>query len=118
MSSYIPERGDFVVLTFDPQSGHEQKGRRPALVVSNRLFNEHTGLAIVCPITNTQRNIPFHVSMPAQSSLTGYVMVEQVKSIDFTSRRMKFVEKSPQKTSNHCFLVTYNMLMNIGLAQF
>lgn len=98
MSSYIPERGDFVVLTFDPQSGHEQKGRRPALVVSNRLFNEHTGLAIVCPITNTQRNIPFHVSMPAQSSLTGYVMVEQVKSIDFTSRRMKFVEKSPHKT--------------------
>lgn len=93
MSGYIPERGDFIILTFDPQSGHEQKGRRPALVISNFLFNKHTQLAIVCPITNTQRNNPFHIPVPERSSLTGYIMVEQVKSIDFSSRRAKFVEK-------------------------
>ncbi len=94
MAKYIPEKGDFITLTFDPQSGHEQKGRRPALVVSNYLFNKATGLAIVCPITNTNRKIPFHLSVSASCSLTGFVMVEQVKSIDFTSRKAKFVEKA------------------------
>ncbi len=56
MPIYIPEKGDFIVVTFDPQSGHEQKGRRPALVISNSVFNKATGLTIVCPITNTDRN--------------------------------------------------------------
>lgn len=84
-----------MVLTFDPQAGHGQKGRRPALVVSNTLFNRHTGLAMVCPITNTFRNIPFHVEVPEESSLTGYIMAEQIKSVDYNSRRVKFVEKAP-----------------------
>ena len=59
MPAYIPRKGDYVAATFDPQSGHEQKGRRPALVISNDLFNRHTGLAIVCPVTNTRRDYPF-----------------------------------------------------------
>ena len=63
MARYIPERGDLIALTFDPQSGHEQKGRRPALVISHHLFNKHTGLAIVCPITSTERDFPFHVAV-------------------------------------------------------
>lgn len=62
MKKYVPKKGDFIVVTFNPQSGHEQKGRRPALVVSNDLFNKHTGFAMVCPITNTTRHFPFHVS--------------------------------------------------------
>jgi mRNA interferase MazF len=82
-------------VTFDPQAGHEQKGRRPALVISNTLFNEHTGLAIVCPITNAYQNFPFHVRIPDHASLTGYVMVEQVKSIDFLSRKVKCVAEAP-----------------------
>ena len=94
MTAYVPEKGDFVTLSFDPQSGHEQKGRRPALVISNFLFNKATGLAIVCPITNTNRRVPFHLPMPASSSLTGFVMVEQVKSVDFNTRSAKFVEKA------------------------
>ena len=98
MSVYIPQKGDFIVVTFDPQLGHEQKGRRPALVISNTLFNKHTGLAIVCPITNTYRNFPFHVKIPDQSSLTGYIMVEQAKSIDFVNRKVKYIEKAPLKT--------------------
>jgi len=95
MAKYVPQKGDFITLSFDPQSGHEQKGRRPALVISNDLFNKHTGLAIVCPITNTNRNIPFHLPIPVTSSLTGFVMVDQVKSIDYTARKAKFVEKAP-----------------------
>jgi mRNA interferase MazF len=97
MARYVPKQGDFVVVSFDPQSGHEQKGRRPALVVSNTLFNKHTGMAMLCPITNTRRNFPFHVAVPAgSSSLTGCIMVEQIKSVDYASRRAKFVAKAPQ----------------------
>ena len=98
--AYIPQKGDFVVLTFDPQSGHEQKGRRPAIVISNTLFNQHTGLAIVCPITNANRNFPFHVAVPKESSLTGFIMVEQVKSVDFKKRNIKYIEKSSNETLN------------------
>lgn len=94
MPDYVPEKGDLITLSFDPQSGHEQKGRRPALVVNNFLFNKATGLAIVCPVTNTNRNIPFHLPVPSSSSLTGFVMVEQVKSVDFNARKAKFVEKA------------------------
>jgi len=97
MSAYIPEKGDFITLSFDPQSGHEQKGRRPALVISNFIFNKATGLAILCPITNTNRRVPFHLPVPSSSSLTGFVMVEQVKSVDFNTRKAKFVEKAPMQ---------------------
>lgn len=96
MPPYVPKKGDFVALTFDPQAGHEQKGRRPALVISNDLFNKHTGLAIVCPITNTDRGYPFHLALPNTSSLTGFVMVEQVKSVDYGMRRAQFVEHAPR----------------------
>lgn len=95
MARYVPTKGDFVILTFDPQAGREQRGRRPALVVSNTLFNRHTGLAMVCPITNTFRDIPFHVAVPDESSLTGYIMVEQIKSVDCGSRNARFVENAP-----------------------
>ncbi len=100
MASYVPEKGEVVAVSFDPTAGHEQKGRRPALVISNDLFNRRTGLAIVCPITNTNRNIPFHVALPREMSVTGFVMVEQVKSIDFRARRVKLIEKIPDSTLN------------------
>ena len=93
MAVHIPRQGDFIGLTFDPQSGHEQKGRRPAFVVSKDLFNRSTGMAIVCPVTNTDRRFPFHVPIPEESKLTGFIMVEQVKSVDFTARRAKRIER-------------------------
>ncbi len=93
--SYIPKRGDYVALSFDPQTGHEQAGRRPALVISQDLFNRHTGLCIVCPITNTRRDYPFHVPVPEGERVTGVVMVEQVKSIDFRSRELKRIGQAP-----------------------
>ncbi len=70
-------------------------GRRPALVISNKLFNKHTGLSLVCPITNTDRNIPFHVPVPSSAGITGMVMVDQVKSVDYRARQIQFMEKSP-----------------------
>src|SRR6266404_3406813 len=97
MADYVPRRGELITLAFDPQSGHEQKGRRPALVISNYLFNKYTGLAIVCPITNTNRHIPFHLPIPASSSLIGFVTVEQVKSVDYAARGAKFVDKAPNQ---------------------
>lgn len=94
MAAYVPRRGDFIALTFDPQSGHEQRGRRPALVLSQDLFNKHTGLCIVCPITRTARDYPFHVSIPKVRRVTGFVMVEQVKSIDFRARKAKRIGRA------------------------
>jgi len=93
---YIPRKGDLIALTFDPQSGHEQRGRRPALVVSNDLFNRHTGLCIVCPITSTRRDYPFHVALPDGLEVTGVVMAEQVKSIDFQARAAKRIGHAPE----------------------
>jgi mRNA interferase MazF len=94
---YIPEQGDIVALSFDPQSGHEQKGRRPAVIVSNKVFNQHLGLAFACPITNTKRDFPFHVRVESKN-ITGYIMAEQMKSIDYNSRNIKFIEKANQNT--------------------
>ena len=91
MTAYVPRRGDFIAVTFDPQSGHEQRVRRPALVVSNDLFNRYTGLCIACPITSTRRDYPFHVAIPEGQDVTGFVMVEQVKSLDFRARGVKRV---------------------------
>ena len=94
MATYVPQKGDYVTVTFDPQSGHEQRGRRPALVVSNSLFNRHTGLAIVCPLTRTERNFPFHVAILDDQNITGFVMVEQVKSIDFSARKARRIGRA------------------------
>jgi mRNA interferase MazF len=96
---YIPEQGDIVALSFDPQSGHEQKGRRPAMIISNKTFNQYLGLAFACPITNTKRDFPFHIEVNSEN-ITGYVMGEQMKSIDYNSRNIKFIEKADAKTLN------------------
>ncbi len=93
MAAYIPRQGDIIAITFNPQSGHEQKGRRPAFVVSKDLFNRSTEMAIVCPVTNTIRDYPFHVPIPKSIKLTGFIMVEQVKSVNFRSRRAKRIER-------------------------
>ncbi len=89
MAVQLPRQGDLIVLSFDPQAGHEQRGRRPALVVSKDLFNRHTGLCLACPITNTRREHPFHVALPSEGAVTGSIMVEQVKSVDFRTRKAR-----------------------------
>ncbi|MHB1344911.1 MAG: type II toxin-antitoxin system PemK/MazF family toxin [Thermoleophilia bacterium] len=96
MAAYVPRKGDFVAVTLDPQSGHEQRGRRPALVVSNDLFNRATGMCIACPVTNTRRDYPFHVAIPDDHAVTGVVLVEQVKSLDYRSRSVKRIGAAPE----------------------
>ncbi|HIP59495.1 MAG TPA: type II toxin-antitoxin system PemK/MazF family toxin [Campylobacterales bacterium] len=109
MVKYIPEQGDIVTLNFDPQSGHEQKGRRPAMIISNKVFNQHLGLAFACPITNTKRDFPFHVQVDSEN-VTGYIMGEQMKSIDYNSRNIKFIEKANQKTINQILGITDSII--------
>ena len=102
VEKYIPQRGDLVVLTFDPQAGHEQQGRRPALIISNTLFNQRVGLAIACPITNTDRNFPFHVNVQNEN-LSGFVMTEQVKLIDYRARMVNPKAKAlPMRPTRFC----------------
>ncbi len=91
---FIPARGDYIALLFDPQAGHEQKGWRPALVLSNKIFNQNTGLAIVCPVTNTSRDYPVHIKIPAGEDVKGVIMVDQIKSIDYLARKAKLLGKA------------------------
>jgi mRNA interferase MazF len=109
---YIPEQGDIVALNFDPQSGHEQKGRRPALIISNKVFNQHLGLAFACPITNTKRDFPFHVAVKSEN-ITGYIMAEQMKSIDYKSRSIKFIEKANTQIVNDILSIIDSILDDV-----
>jgi len=103
---YIPEKGDIVWLNFTPQSGHEQMGRRPAIVISNNLFNQKTGMALVCPITSTKRGFPLHIEF-SNSKISGFIMVEQVKSVDFISRNAEFIEKATEEILNTVLSMLY-----------
>jgi mRNA interferase MazF len=85
--AYIPERGDAVWITLDPQAGHEQAGRRPALVLSPSGYNGRVGLALFCPITNQVKGYPFEVPLPAGSPVSGVVGADQVKSLDWRARK-------------------------------
>lgn len=90
------EQGDIVYLDFDPQSGHEQKGRRPALVVSNNLFNRVSSLTMVCPITHTDRGHPFHVRLDPRTRTDGVILCDQARMLDLASRHAAFEESAPQ----------------------
>lgn len=92
--SYVPKRGDLVWLTFDPQAGHEQAGRRPAFVLSPDAYNRKTGLFLVCPITSKMKGYPFEVPLPIGSGVSGVILVDQIKSLDWKSRRAEFAGKT------------------------
>lgn len=111
VKNYIPQKGNLVILSFDPSSGHEQKGRRPALIISNEVFNKALGLAIACPITNTDRNFPFHIKLEAKN-LKGFIMTEQIKSIDFNARKVKFVKKVDEDTLNQVLGITKSIIFS------
>lgn len=91
---YVPERGDLLWLTFDPQAGREQAGRRPALVLSPGAYNRRANLAVVCPITSVAKGYPFEVALPAGLPLSGVVLADHLKSADWTARRAEFVAKA------------------------
>jgi len=89
------KQGDIIKLDFDPQSGREQAGYRPAVVISNNTFNTKTNMTIVCPITNTNRSYPLHVPLDNRTNTTGHVLCEHVKSLDLNGRGYKIVERIP-----------------------
>ena len=93
--SYVPDAGDLVWLTFDPQAGHEQRGRRPALVVSPRAYNAKARLAVACPVTSHVKAYPFEVALPAGGRITGVVLADHVKNLDWQARRVVFEAKAP-----------------------
>ena len=92
---YVPERGDIVWLQFDPLAGHEQAGKRPALVISPSAYNGRVGLALLCPITSQQKGYPFEVALPAGLKIQGVVLADQLKSLDWRIRRAERVERVP-----------------------
>ncbi|HHU86815.1 MAG: endoribonuclease MazF [Pelotomaculaceae bacterium] len=92
---YIPERGDLVWLQFNPQAGHEQAGRRPALVISPRAYNEKVGLALMCPVSSKIKGYPFEVSLPEGLMVSGAVLADQIKCLDWQARRAEFACKAP-----------------------
>ena len=98
--AYIPDSGDIVWITFNPQAGHEQAGRRPALVLSPTAYNGKVGLAILCPITNQIKGYPFEVLIPDGLKISGAVLSDQVKSLDWQARQAEFVGKLPSATLN------------------
>ena len=89
----VPDRGDVVWLDFTPQAGHEQAGRRPGVVLSPAAYNRKVGLALVCPITTQAKGYPFEVAIPGERVVTGVVLADQVKSIDWRARRAKIVDR-------------------------
>ena len=93
--SYVPERGDLVWLQFSPQADHEQSGLRPALVVSSTTYNEKTGLAVFCPITNQIKGYPFEVPLPPGLKVTGAVLSDHVKNLDWKARKVKKIAAAP-----------------------
>lgn len=95
VKDYVPDRGDVVWLQFEPQAGHEQSGRRPALVVSPKAYNGKVGLALLCPITSKVKGYPFEVLLPARLEISGAVLADQLKSLDWEARRAQYVCSVP-----------------------
>ena len=92
--AYVPNAGDLVWLTFDPQAGRERRGRRPAVILSPRAYNAKAGLAVACPITTHVKGYPFEVAIPASQDLSGVVLSDHVKSVDWRERRAVFAAKA------------------------
>jgi mRNA interferase MazF len=97
---YLPACGDAVWMTLNPQAGHEQSGRCPALVLSPSAYDGKVGLAILCPITSQVKGYPFEVAIPSGSKLAGVVLADQVKNLDWRVRKAEFICKLPRKTTD------------------
>jgi mRNA interferase MazF len=96
--AYVPQRGDAVWITLNPQAGHEQAGRRPAVVLSPKSYNSKTGLSILCPVTSEVKGYPFEVLLPEGLSVTGAILSDQVKSLDWRVRNAELICTLPEDT--------------------
>ncbi len=98
-NNYVPEKGDLVWLDFDPQAGHEQKGHRPAICLSLKKYNQKTGLALFCPITSHIKGYPFEILLE-NHSISGCILSDQVKNLDWIQRNCTFIEKTTEEEIN------------------
>ena len=96
--AYVPQRGDMVWITLNPRSGHEQTGRRPAVVLSPSSYNDKVGLAVFCPITTQIKRYPFEVLIPGDLSVSGVILADQVKSLDWRARKAELICPLPQES--------------------
>ncbi len=101
--AYVPERGDLVWLQFNPQAGHEQSGKRPALVLSPKAYNSKVGLAIFCPVTSRVKGYPFEVILPEKMEVAGAILTDQVKSLDWRARKAKKLGRLPHDLLKEVF---------------
>ena len=95
--AYCPDDGDFIWIDFDPRLGHEQAGRRPALVLSPRSYNRKVGLCVVCPVTGRSKGFPFEVSVPEGLEVRGVVLADQVRSVSWGERQAAYFCPAPQQ---------------------
>lgn len=110
--SYIPDRGDIVWLNFTPQAGHEQKGTRPALILSPKKYNEKTGLAVCCPITSNIKGYPFETIVTGKK-IDGAVLCDHLKNLDWKERKAKFIEKANQSVLIECSAKIAALIINL-----
>ena len=108
--AYIPERGDAVRLDFNPQTEHEQSGRRPAVVVSPTGYNQKVGLALFRPITNQAKGYPFEVAIPKNKNIAGVILSDQLKSLDWRARNIVFIAKLPDSVIEEILKKLKNLL--------
>jgi mRNA interferase MazF len=96
--AYAPDAGELVWLNFNPQAGHEQSGRRPALILSPKTYNHKSGLALACPVTSRVKGYPFEVHIPAGCGVGGVILADQLKSVDWKVRRAEKIGRVPAAT--------------------
>jgi mRNA interferase MazF len=94
-ASYVPETGDIIWMSFEPQMGREQRGHRPVLVLSPRAYNDRRALALVCPITSKVKGHSFEIALPLDSEIAGAVLFDQLRSVDWRARHVKFASRAP-----------------------
>ena len=102
------KQGTIIKINFNPQSGHEQSGYRPAVVISNNIFNNKTNLAIVCPITNTNNHFPLHIPLDERTQTTGVILCEHIKALDLNSRKYQVLEELPKDILENVIDIVYS----------
>jgi len=104
------KQGNIIIVDFDPQLGHEQRGRCPALVISNELFNKYSEMAIVCPITNTDKDHPLHVKLNKKTKTTGVILCDQIKTMDIKVRNFKILEDIPEDILENVLDIVFSLM--------
>ena len=107
------KQGTIIKVNFNPQAGHEQAGYRPAIVISNDIFNQKTNLTIVCPITNTNNQFPLHVPLDERTKTTGVILCEHIKSLDLNNRTYQIVEELPEDILKKVINIVYSEIERI-----